>query len=284
MAAPPAFPAAETQGRAWLAAFNGGDRAALTAFLEKSWPSKLAEVDPLLQFRAMTGGFELKQVQYSTAEKLVAVLKERDSDQFARLDVEVAPDAAHVITRLDLDAIPTPPEFALPRLGEGDALAALGAELQKASAADRFAGAALVARRGKVLFAQAYGLANRETKAPNQLGTQFRIGSMNKMFTAVAVMQLVQAGKIKLDAPLRTYLPDYPNKELAGKVTIHHLLTHTGGTGDIFGPEFDKHRLELRTLQDYRKLYGARALDFEPGTRSRYSNYGFILLGLVIER
>jgi CubicO group peptidase (beta-lactamase class C family) len=106
---------------------------------------------------------------------------------------------------------------------------------------------------------------------------------MNKMFTAVAVMQLVQAGKIKLDAPLRTYLPDYPNKELAQRVTIHHLLTHLGGTGDIFGPDFDAHRLELRTPSDYLKLYGSRAPEFEPGTKRHYSNYGFVLLGAVIE-
>ena len=65
------------------------------------------------------------------------------------------------------------------------------------------------------------------------------MGSMNKMFTATAIMQLVQAGRVKLDAPLGTYLTDYPNGDVATKVTIHHLLTHTGGTGDIFGPEFN---------------------------------------------
>jgi D-alanyl-D-alanine carboxypeptidase len=97
-------------------------------------------------------------------------------------------------------------------------------------------------------------------------------------------MQLVQAGKLTLDDPLGKYLPDYPNKELAAQVTIGELLTNTGGTGDIWGPEFDKHRLELRTLQDYINLYGKRALKFEPGSRWEYSNYGFILLGAVIEK
>jgi D-alanyl-D-alanine carboxypeptidase len=79
------------------------------------------------------------------------------------------------------------------------------------------------------------------------------------------------------------YLTDYPNKDVATKVTIQHLLTHTGGTGDFFGPEFDTHRKELRTLQDYVKLYGTRAPEYEPGTRWEYSNYGFLLLGLVVE-
>ena len=111
-----------------------------------------------------------------------------------------------------------------------------------------------------------------------------RIGSMNKMFTAVAILQLVEAGKVKLTAPVGTYLPDYPNRQVATKVTIHQLLTHTGGTGDIFGPAFDAHRNKLRTLADYVKLYGKRGLEFEPGSQWAYSNYGFILLGVVIER
>ena len=67
-------------------------------------------------------------------------------------------------------------------------------------------------------------------------------------------------------------------------MTVEQLLTHTGGTGDIFGPEFDKNRLELKTLQDYVKLYGNRALEFEPGSRWQYSNYGFVLLGVLIEK
>ena len=107
---------------------------------------------------------------------------------------------------------------------------------------------------------------------------------MNKMFTAVAILQLVEAGKVKLTAPLGKYLPDYPNREVATKVTIHQLLTHTGGTGDIFGPAFDAHRKALRSLDDYVKLYGKRGLEFKPGSRWAYSNYGFILLGVVIEK
>jgi CubicO group peptidase (beta-lactamase class C family) len=98
------------------------------------------------------------------------------------------------------------------------------------------------------------------------------------------VLQLVQAGKVRLDAPLGTYLTDYPNQDIAHQVTIHHLLTHTGGTGDIFGPEFAAHREQLRSLQDYVALYGTRAPRFPPGSRWEYSNYGFVLLGRVIEQ
>src|SRR5207245_3303091 len=198
--------------------------------------------------------------------------------------IEVESQEPHRITKSDLEQIATPAEFAIPRMSQDAALAALRAELDKRAAADRFSGTVLIAKSGKPILTAGYGLADREKKIPNQLHTRFRIGSMNKMFTAVAVLQLAQAGKIKLTDPLGKYLTDYPNKDLASKVTIHHLLTHTGGTGDFFGPEFDAHRLELRTLQDYVKLYGKRGLAFEPGSRWEYSNYGFLLLGVVIER
>jgi CubicO group peptidase (beta-lactamase class C family) len=183
-----------------------------------------------------------------------------------------------------LNAIPRPPDFALPHLSESELVAAVRKKLDEVVTADRFSGAVLVASKDKPVFAQAYGLADREKKTPNTLKTRFRLGSMNKMFTAVATLQLVQNGKLDLKAPFGKYLTDYPNKDVASKVTIEQLLTHTGGTGDIFGPEFDKRRLELKTLQDYVTLYGSRAAEFEPGSRWQYSNYGFLLLGVLIEK
>jgi D-alanyl-D-alanine carboxypeptidase len=172
----------------------------------------------------------------------------------------------------------------LHRMAEADALKALSARADKLAGEDELSGAVLVAKDGRVIFSHAYGLADRNRRIPNTIRTRFRIGSMNKMFTAVAILQLVEAGKIKLTAPLGTYLHDYPNREVATKVTIHELLTHTGGTGDIFGPDFDAHRNELRTLADYVKLYGKRGPEFEPGSQWAYSNYGFILLGVAIEK
>ena len=179
-------------------------------------------------------------------------------------------------------AIPRPAAFPIPRLTEGEAIAGVEALLRKRAAADRFSGAALVAKDGEVVFADAYGQADRERGIANTLETRFRIGSMSKMFTAVATLQLVEEGKLALDDPVGKHLRDYPNKEVASKVTVRHLLTHTGGTGDIFGPEF-AHRPSLREHSDYVRLYGSRAPSFEPGTRFGYSNYGFVLLGAIIE-
>jgi len=107
---------------------------------------------------------------------------------------------------------------------------------------------------------------------------------MTKMFTAVSIMQLVQAGKINLTDPVGKYIPDYPNKDAAARVTVRNLLTHTGGTGDFFGPEFDAHRKTLRTHEDFVALFGPRPLRFVPGSRFEYSNYGYLVLGAIIDR
>jgi len=96
-------------------------------------------------------------------------------------------------------------------------------------------------------------------------------------------MQLAEQGKIDLQAPIGRYLSDYPNQEIATKVTVANLLSHTGGAGDIFGPEFNRTKASLRSTKDYIDLYGDRAPAFAPGTRTSYSNYGFILLGRIVE-
>ncbi|HYK89395.1 MAG TPA: serine hydrolase domain-containing protein [Acidobacteriota bacterium] len=276
---------AERQLAGWLEAFNSGDRAVIKQFLDANFPERAKEIDQELDFRDRTGGFDLKKVEESAPTRITAVMKERDGSNYARLVLELKPEAPHKIRTLNLRVIPRPADFAAtPSLSENEAIAALKAELEKNAAKDRFSGAALVAGNGKTIFAQAYGLADREKKIPNSLNTRFRIGSMNKMFTAVAIAQLAQAGRLKFTDTVGKFLTDYPNGDIASKVTIHHLLTHTGGTGDIFGPEFERNRLNLLDLKDYVALYGKRGLQFEPGSRWEYSNYGFILLGVVVER
>ncbi len=134
-----------------------------------------------------------------------------------------------------------------------------------------------------MLFQQAYGFADADARKPNTTETQFRFGSMGKMFTAVAIMQLVEAGRIDPSVPIGRYLPGYANRAIAEKVTVAHLLSHTGGTGDIFGPEFMQHRSELRDPADYVALFQDRAPQFDAGTRAAYSNYGFMLMGRIVE-
>jgi CubicO group peptidase (beta-lactamase class C family) len=166
----------------------------------------------------------------------------------------------------------------------GDLASALQTRVEQATIAGDFSGAVLVAKDGVPIFQGAYGLADRERGIPNQLDTRFRIASLSKMFTAVATLQLVQAGKLRLDDPLSAYLPDYPNQELAATVNAHQLLTHTAGIRDAFEPGYRERLGELRTLTDYVARYGQRPTQFTPGSRFQYSNYGFIVLGELIER
>jgi len=218
----------------WLEVFNAGKREEIQKFLEQNRPEAAQRLDQEIGFRQMTGGFDLKKIEESTPEKITGIVKERDSDNYARFVMQVAPGPPHQITSFGLQLIPRPAEFqAASRLSEQDAIAALKADLHERTVEDRFAGAIAVAKGRKLVFSGAYGMADRERQVPNRVDTRFRIGSMNKMFTATAVLQLAQAGKLKLTDPLGKYLTDYPNKDIASKVTIHQLLTHTGGTGAV---------------------------------------------------
>lgn len=269
---------------AWLAAYNSGSADTLRRFLETSFPSRvpMIERDMMMRLNA-DGGLDLKKVEEASPTRLVAILKMRDLEEYTRV-VATVDTAARRIDSLGVMLIPRPPEFPTARTTEAAALDSLRARVERESAAGQFSGAVLVAKHGRPIFSGAYGLADRERHTPNTLDTKFRLGSMNKAFTAVAVLQLVQAGRVNLDDTLGTYLHDYANREIASRVTVGELLQHRGGTGDIFGPDYVAHRQELRTLDDYVKLYGRRGPLFEPGTQRAYSNYGFVLLGVLIER
>jgi D-alanyl-D-alanine carboxypeptidase len=267
----------------WLRIFNADDRAARAQFYREHWaytPNQNFYQDLYEQ----TGGFELLRVEESTVARTIALAKQVDSDVVARLTFEVEPAEPYRIVRFGAQPVPRPADLPIERVTEAELLKALRGDLDRRAAADRFAGTVLVAKNGKPVFTAAYGFADRERKVANRIDTRFKNGSMNKMFTAVATLTLVQAGKLALDDPLDKHLTDYPNRTLASKVTIHHLLTHTGGTGDIFGAQFTARRLELRTHQDYIALHGTRELLFEPGSQWMYSNYGFALLGAVIDK
>ncbi len=149
----------------------------------------------------------------------------------------------------------------------------------------QFSGVAVVAKNGVPVFQRAYGMADRERGIANNPETAFNLGSINKVFTQIAIMQLRAAGKLDLDSTLSRYWPDYPNQEVARRITIRQLLRHTSGIGgNIFAPPAGGKRNDIRTLSDYLPLFVDQPLAFEPGTRNAYSNAGYVVLGLLIER
>jgi CubicO group peptidase (beta-lactamase class C family) len=161
----------------------------------------------------------------------------------------------------------------------------LRSSLNELVARDRFSGAVLLAKNDQVLFEQAYGFANHAFNVPNKVDTKFNLGSMGKMFTAVAILQLAQQGRFSLNDVLLKVVPDYPNKEVASRITLHQLLTHTSGLGDFFGKAFqDTPKDKFTTIESHLPLFVEKPLLFEPGAKWSYSNAGFIVLGLVIEK
>ena len=179
---------ARRQFTAWLEAFNSGDRERIRRFLEASYPS--ANLDGQMNFRLRTGGFEFRSAEQATATSFTGLVQESNSDQFARFNLTVEATEPHKITQFGLSAIPRPAEFPVPRLSETELISALRAKLDQDAADDRFAGSragrAHQQRHEQSAVQSAYGLADREKKIANTLDTRFRIGSMNKMFTAIA--------------------------------------------------------------------------------------------------
>ncbi|MBN2088237.1 beta-lactamase family protein [candidate division KSB1 bacterium] len=147
---------------------------------------------------------------------------------------------------------------------------------------DQFSGCIMVAREGRPFYARAFGEADKDFHIKNDLTTKFNIGSIGKTFTATAIMQLAQQGKLKVGDPVNKYLKDFP---YSTNITIHHLLTHTAGIDNYFlHPDFKTRKYEIRGVQDTLPLiYDQKLLNPTPGEHFSYSNSGIVILGAVIE-
>jgi CubicO group peptidase (beta-lactamase class C family) len=149
----------------------------------------------------------------------------------------------------------------------------------------QFNGSVLVAEKGEVIYKKGFGLANMEWNIPNQSDTKHRLGSITKQFTSMLIMQLVEEGKLKLDVPISTYLPDY-SKSNGDIITIHHLLTHSSGTPNYtsFPGFFRDVSRDPYTPEQFVSFFADSTLAFKPGERYAYSNSGYFLLGVIIEK
>ncbi|MCU0428284.1 MAG: beta-lactamase family protein, partial [Candidatus Kapabacteria bacterium] len=149
---------------------------------------------------------------------------------------------------------------------------------------DRFSGVVLIAKGSSILYQKAVGFADRQQGNKNNINTKFNLASMNKMFTGIAIAQLAEKKKLNYSDKVVTFLPNLP-KKIFGNITIEQLLTHTSGTGDLFGiPQFMAMKDTAKTIASYVDLGKNELLSFDPGTKFQYSNYGYILLGAVIEK
>lgn len=146
-----------------------------------------------------------------------------------------------------------------------------------------FSGSVLIARNGEILVSKGYGMANRQQQIPNTPQTKFRIGSVTKQFTAMAILMLQARGKLNVQDHICVYLTDCP--PAWQPITIHQLLTHTSGIPDYrYFPDFPTFKeLPASPAQTMARLKD-KPLDFQPGAKWSYSTSGYIILGAIIEQ
>ncbi|HEX8457684.1 MAG TPA: serine hydrolase domain-containing protein [Pyrinomonadaceae bacterium] len=275
---------------------NSTDAAATKKFIQETYDSQFAQMPMsvhlnfIAQLRDRTRGVEFLSIQESNATQATALLRAKLTGDLMALAVSVEPDAPHRIAGIGMRP-PKPPagseaaQAAARKLTDAERARELEAYVQKLADADVFSGAVLLAKDGKIIFEKAYGEASKDFHVANRVDTKFNLGSMNKMFTSVAIAQLVERGKLSFDDPLSKFLPEFPSKEAAQKIKIKHLLTHTSGLGSYFNRKFmESSRARYRTVSDMMTLAEGETLAFEPGTKWAYSNTGMLVLGAVIER
>ena len=162
----------------------------------------------------------------------------------------------------------------------------LDAHFRRLEALDVFHGSVLVVQEGRQILLGSFGLSSRRFGVTNRVETRFAIGSMGKMFTAVAILQLIESGDLRLSTPVDQVLDSawFGEPDRVGSVTIEHLLTHTSGLGSFWSEEYDRtSRAMIGSVDSHKPFVQDLPLEFEPGTRWQYSNAGYILLGAVIE-
>lgn len=254
-----------------------------------SWPSRCCDpkdvTTTLINLAGRSGGLTLDEA-HGSGEEVVAFANARNGG--TPIYIELQAGKEHPAQIRSYQVVPmlhptgevlhqVPPEATMTERVEN-----AGQALRRAAEKDLFSGTLAIASHGKTLLAAAYGEADKTARRGMTLETRFDIASVGKLFTAVAVAQLVAKHVLDYDTPIVRYLPDYPNREVASKITLRQLLTHTSGLADIYS-ESEPTR-PLRRLEDYYPLFANRPLLFEPGTGRAYSNTGFLVTSMVVQR
>jgi CubicO group peptidase (beta-lactamase class C family) len=263
-----------------LEAVNGdpaGIKAYVDAAAAEPGPGSVAYVRDL---HHRSRGLDLVRVLTVEGNGVIAVVRNRLTGDEQALSLEVEPKSPHRITVLN--EVPFEPAAAPVLASEDAQLRQIGAYLKTLGDAEVFSGVVLIARDGKPVFSQAYGYADRDRKIVNTLDTPFLLGSMNKLFTGLAIGRLVEQGKLSYEDPLAKFVPDFPDPESARRIKIKHLLSHTSGLPS-FNPSFSPPGDGIVTVQTILDSIKREPPRFEPGTKWSYSNTGIQLLGRVIE-
>lgn len=270
---------------AWLAAYNSGKRDNLRRYYEENAEKALPKEELAESHHGLfvnDGAFQVESIPTSEPTQIVALVRAPSTGYWLQITVVVSDAVPHRLTGFRYRHIPMPVEK-LPqeKLSDAEIGRRLDSLINRLVSSDVFSGAVLVARNGKPIYQRAVGMANRAWKAPIQIDTRLNIASLSKMITAVAIMQLIEQGRLSASDTVGKILPDYPNAGVAQRITVQHLLTHTSGLGSKSLGEFRK---GYRTLKEYLPSFASAPLLFAPGERYEYSNDGYLLLGILLEK
>jgi D-alanyl-D-alanine carboxypeptidase len=275
----------------YLNAYNSGDDAAMRAFIVANFSdSALAQRGPderIAGYHRVRADIpRMEFVRLVNAESGATTVAVRNGDGPLQLVFTHESVPPHKLIGLRINrGAPAETRPAGSALSEPAVLDSIHALLTQKAAADSFSGAVLIAHNGTPILRKAWGLADREHHVANTPETKFNLGSIGKSFTRLAIEKMMSEGKLAATDKLGKFLPDYPNADARSKVTVQQLLDMRSGIGDFFGQEFlDTPRDRIRSLPDYLPLFAAKPLEFEPGSKERYSNGGFVVLGLIIEK
>lgn len=216
--------------------------------------------------------------------KIILTVCNRSMTRWQKIHFEFSKTEPNKISFIGYRLTSKPKAVKIPRLNDEDLAKELNKFVSELVKSDEFSGTILIAKNGKPIFEKAYGYADIDKQILNNLETKFALGSMNKMMTGLAIVQLYQEGKLDFNDLIIKYIPDYPNKEAANKITIRHLLTHTSGLGGIFTEKWEKKKDSVRNVQDWFEFFAEDSLLFKPGKKNEYSNAAYIVLGAIIEK
>ena len=282
--------------RSLIETVNSGDPDRILRFLDEECTSEFRGMVPkddhvatILGFLRDTGGIEFYGVRSYTPERpgaTVVIVKDRNLENWWGMSVRFGEAPDFLVAGIGIQNARPPAGLLEPPLTEKEALDQIRTLTAGLAQKGWFSGTLLIARGPNILLTMAGGEADRSFHVPNNIDTKFNLGSMNKMFTATAAARLIEQGRLSFDDPISKYVDEtWLPKEVADKITVRHLITHTSGLGSYFNEAYDRSsRALFRKLEDYKPLIKDDRPAFPPGERFQYSNTGMFLLGVVIEK
>lgn len=242
-------------------------------------------LDFFSQVKNTHGGFEVHQIEKSSSDRIEVIAKSKHMKTWRKIVLALSDEAPYKIAGLDFRETSPPGEKKFVKIERptNDHSTVNGETAERIDQfmtdleTQGFSGALLIAKKGQVILSKGYGYANREQKNIFNSRAVVDIGSLTKQFTAAAILKLEMMGKLSVNDPIGKYFPDIPVDKK--RITLHHLLTHSAGLPGAFGRDYAEYSAE-----DLLKQFSEYPLKTEPGEKYKYSNVGFSLLAIIVEK